>query len=85
MSATSCGDSVLGGAYIRDIPAISANGVSYAVSISSGVKRPSVSAATPRRLRCSHSSWLRSFAATGGRLHDALAVSRRIADRRKKQ
>ena len=81
MNAASRRGRVLGGAEVLGTPAISAHRASYAVAFSGGIKKSSESAATPRTLRCSRSSWARTSAAKGGRLRDAFGVARRIADR----
>ena len=81
MNAASRRGRVLGGAEVLGTPAISAHRASYAVAFSGGIKKSSESAATPRTLRYSRSSWARTSAAKGGRLRDAFGVARRIADR----
>ena len=81
MNAASRRGRVLGGAEVLGTPAISAHRASYAAAFSGGIKKSSESAATPRTLRCSRSSWARTSAAKGGRLRDAFGVARRIADR----
>jgi hypothetical protein len=79
MNAASRRGRVLGGAKVLGTPAISAQRASCAVAFSGGIEKSSESAATPRTLRCSRSSWARTSAAKDGRLHDAFGVARRIA------